>query len=266
SPDELHDVLRLRGDLRSGEYDQELAEPLLAERRAIEVRVAGERRLVAAEDAGRYRDALGAMPPGGLPDVFLEGGPESLRELVLRFARGRGPFTTAEASERFGLDVAPVLAELERDDRLVRGELRPGGTEREWCEPDVLRRLRRASLAALRKEVEPAEQAAYGRFLPHWHGIDRRATLREALVPLQGLPLPVSLWESEVLPRRVRGYQPSQLDQLCASGEVVWVGAGLDRVAVYFREDAAALGAPAAAPPPEGEAHDRIREALARSA
>ena len=133
----------------------------------------------------------------------------------------------------------------------MRGELRPGGTEREWCDPDVLRRLRRASLAALRREVEPAEQAALGRFLPAWHGIDRRASLREALVPLQGLPLPVSLWEAEVLPRRVRGYQPSQLDQLCASGEVVWVGAGLDRVAVYFREDAAALGAPAAAPPPE---------------
>ena len=148
----------------------------------------------------------------------------------------------------------------------MRGELRPGGTEREWCEPDVLRRLRRASLAALRREVEPAEQAALGRFLPAWHGIDRAASLREALVPLQGLPLPVSLWEAEVLPRRVRGYQPSQLDQLCASGEVVWAGAGLDRVAVYFREDAAALGAPAAAPPPEGEAHDRIREALARSA
>src|SRR5205814_7194192 len=122
------------------------------------------------------------------------------------------------------------------------------------------------SLAALRREVEPAEQAALGRFLPAWHGIDRTASLREALVPLQGLPLPVSLWEAEVLPRRVRGYQPSQLDQLCASGEVVWVGAGLDRVAVYFREDAAALGRPAAAPRPEGEAHHTIRVVLAPSA
>src|SRR5438874_4536276 len=94
NPDELHDALRLRGDLRRGEYDEAFAAILLAERRAIEVRVAAERRLVAAEDAGRYRDALGAMPPGGLPDAFLEGGTESLRELVLRFARGRGPFTT----------------------------------------------------------------------------------------------------------------------------------------------------------------------------
>src|SRR5437763_1874965 len=120
--------------------------------------------------------------------------------------------------------------------------------------------------AALRKEVEPAEQASLGRFLPNWHGIDRRATLREALVPLQGLSLPVSLWESDVLPRRVPGFNPGQLDQLCSSGELVWVGAGLDRVAVYFREDAPALGRPAAAPRPEDDAHDRIREALGRSA
>ena len=236
------------------------------ERRAVHVRVAGERRLIAAEDAGRYRDAVGAMPPGGLPEVFLEADDEPLHSLVRRFARSRGPFTTAEANERFGRDVEPVLRELERRDSLVRGELRPGGTEREWCDPEVLRRLRRASLAALRREVEPAEQAAFGRFLPSWHGIDRRASLREALVPLQGLALPVALWESDVLPRRVPDYRPEQLDALCASGEVVWVGAGLDRVALYFREDAAALGAPPAADRPEREVHERLRAALGRSA
>ncbi|MGH2920956.1 MAG: Lhr family helicase, partial [Gaiellaceae bacterium] len=192
----------------------------------------------------------------------LEGGPDSFRELVLRYAKARGPFTTADANDRFGKDVEPLLRELERQDLLVRGELRPGGSEREWCDPDVLRRLRRASLAALRREVEPVEQATLGRFLPSWHGIDRRATLREALVPLQGLPLPVSLWESEVLPRRVPGYAPSHLDQLCASGELVWVGAGLDRVAVFFREDAPVLGQPAGTERPEGEAHDRIRDVL----
>jgi ATP-dependent helicase Lhr and Lhr-like helicase len=264
--DQLHDQLRLRGDLREGEYDEGFAQTLLRERRALLVRFADEQRLIAAEDAGRYRDALGLMPPGGLPEVFLEGAPDALDQLVARYARGRGPFTTAQANERFGRDVEPLLQKLERQEKLVRGELRPGGTEREWCDPDVLRRLRRASLAALRKEVEPAEQAAFGRFLPHWHGIDRRATLREALVPLQGLSLPVALWESDVLPRRVPGFNPGQLDQLCAAGEVVWVGAGLDRVAVFFREDAPALGRPAAAVRPEGEAHDKIREALGRSA
>jgi len=269
SADELHDLLRRRGDLRSGEYDEALAEPLVAERRAVRVRVAGEERLIAAEDAGRYRDALGAMPPGGLPEVFLEKVEQPLSSLLLRFARSHGPFTTAEVAGRFGLDRTATeeeLSRLERADKLVRGELRPGGTEREWCDPDVLRRLRRASLAALRREVEPTEQAALGRFLPGWQGVDRRATLREALVPLQALPLPVALWEAELLPRRVPGYQPAQLDQLCASGEVVWVGAGLDRVALYFREDAPALGRVAAADRPEGDAQERLREALSSSA
>jgi ATP-dependent helicase Lhr and Lhr-like helicase len=269
TPDDLHDLLLRRGDLRAEEYDLSLAEPLLDERRAVQIRVAGAERLIAAEDAGRYRDALGAMPPGGLPEAFLEPGEEPLRSLLARFARGRGPFTTGEAAERFGLDSETVEGELhalEAEEKLVRGELRPGGKEREWCDPDVLRRIRRASLAALRKEVEPAEQAAFGRFLPGWHGIDRRASLREALVPLQGLALSVSLWETEVLPRRVPEYQPAHLDALCASGEVVWVGTGLDRVAVFFREDAPALGLPAAAERPEGEVHDRLREALSRSA
>ncbi|HEY6962070.1 MAG TPA: DEAD/DEAH box helicase [Gaiellaceae bacterium] len=262
TPDQLHDKLRLRGDLRRGEFADDLAAPLLAERRAVLVRIAGEERLIAAEDAGRYRDAVGAMPPSGLPDVFLEGGADSLRQLVLRYAKGRGPFTTDGANERFGRDVAGVLVELEREELLVRGELRPGGSEREWCDPDVLRRLRRASLAALRREVEAVDQEALARFLPGWHGIDRRSSLREALVPLQGLALPVALWEADVLPRRVPGYRPEHLDALTASGEVVWVGGGQDRVAMYFREDAAALGQVPAAPRPEGEEHDALREAL----
>ena len=267
--DELHDVLRLRGDLRPGEFDEAFAAVLETERRAVRVRFAGAERLIAAEDAGRYRDALGAMPPAGLPDVFVEPVTDALSSLVRRYARGRGPFTTAEAAERFGLEPAAVegiLSALEREEALVRGELRPGGTEREWCDPDVLRRLRRASLARLRKEVEPVEPAALARFLPGWQGIDRRSTLREALVPLQALALPVALWESDVLPRRVPGYQPAELDQLCASGEVVWVGAGLERVGIYFRSDARLLGSPLTSPRPEGEPAEQIRAALATGA
>jgi ATP-dependent Lhr-like helicase len=261
NPDELHDLLLRRGDLRGGEFDEAQAAPLEVERRAVHVRVAGVDRLIAAEDAGRYRDALGAMPPSGLPDAFLEGGEGSLAWILRRYARGRGPFTTQEAALRFGLPAERVEAELAALE-LVRGELRPGGTEREWCDPDVLRRLRRASLAALRREVEPTAQAALGRFLPAWQGVDRRASLREALIPLQGVALPVPLWERDVLPRRVPGYQPAWLDQLCASGEVAWVGAGLERVALVFREDASALGRPATLPPPDDEAHERLRAAL----
>jgi ATP-dependent Lhr-like helicase len=269
SSDQLHDLLLRRGGLRPGEFDPELAAPLEAEWRAVRVRVGGEETLIAAEDAGRYRDALGAMPPSGLPAAFLEAGDDALGGLLIRYARGRGPFTTAEAARRFGLTperAETELGRLEQEGKLVRGELRPGGAEREWCEPDVLRRLRRASLAALRREVEPVDEEALARFLPAWHGIDRRATLREALVPLQGISLPVALWENDVLTRRVPGFQPAQLDQLTASGEVVWVGAGLERVALYFREDAPALGCPATLPPPEEDAHERIRAALGSSA
>ena len=267
--DELHDVLRRVGDLREGELDAGFAETLVRERRAFRARIGAAEALIAAEDAGLYRDAFGVMPPGGLPESFLEPVEDAVERIVLRYARSRGPFTTRDAASRFALEPSvaeSMLAVLEARDLLVRGELRPGGIEREWCDPDVLRRIRRASLAVLRRQVEPAEQQALGRFLPSWHGIDRRATLREALVPLQGLALPVALWEAEILPRRVPGYQPASLDQLCASGEVVWVGAGLDRVALYYRDDAPLLGAPSAPEPLSGPAHDAVRAALARSA
>jgi ATP-dependent helicase Lhr and Lhr-like helicase len=267
--DELHDLLRRAGPLLDEEYDRGFAETLVRERRALRARLGDAELFAAVEDAGLLRDAFGVMPPGGVPNVFLEPVPEPLEAVSRRYARSHGPFTTAEIAGRFGLDPASVesaLQGLEHDEKLVRGELRPGGTEREWCDPDVLRRIRRATLAVLRREVEPAEQAALGRFLPAWHGIGRRQTLREALVPLQALPLPVSLWESDVLPRRVPAYRPADLDALCASGDVVWVGAGLDRVAVYFREDAVLLGPPAAEAPPEGAAHAAIRASLRQSA
>src|SRR5205085_751768 len=167
-----------------------------------------ERRAAALSlDRDLLRELLGQeelrelIDPGGLPEAFVAEVPGALTALVRRYAATHGPFTTAELRTRYGIDPTPALRELERAGDVVRGELRPGGTEREWCDAEVLRRLRRASLAALRREVEPVEQAALGRFLPSWHGIDRRASLREALIPLQSLALPVALWEAEVLPR-----------------------------------------------------------------
>src|ERR1700684_1916847 len=222
------------------------------------MRVGGEERYVAADEAGLYRDALGAVPPGGLPDAFLEDVPDALRVLVARFARTHGPFRTDELHARYRLDASSVLRELERAGQLLQGELRPGGSEREWCDVEVLRRLRRASLAALRKEIEPADARALAAFLPSWQGIDRNSgvgagvdRLREVLVPLQGLALPAEIWERDVLPRRIGAYSQAWLDSLCASGEVVWVGAGAlgrssGRVALYFREDAPLIGAPLA--------------------
>ena len=264
--DGLHDVLRAVGDLTADEA-QARCLPVIAagrilaelekERRAVRMRIGGEERWIAAEDAGLYRDALGAVPPGGLPATFLEQVEEPLARLARRYARTHGPFTTREISDRYALDLGPVLRELERAGNLIRGELRPGGSEREWCDPEVLRRLRRASLATLRKEVEPAEQRALARFLPEWQGVDGAPPggagvdrLREMLVPLQGLALAPEVWERDVLPRRVGAYSPAWIDQLCASGELVWVGAGAlgrnsGRVALLFRDDARWLGPPA---------------------
>ena len=257
TPDQLHDLLRLRGDLRTGEFDEAHA----AIARGGAARDPRPHRRRGAADRRRGR---GPLPRRARRDAAVgaarrvprgRAGLAAPARAALR--AGRGPFTTAQANERFGVDVEPLLRELEQQEQLVRGELRPGGTEREWCDPDVLRRLRRASLAALRREVEPVEQAALGRFLPRWHGVDRRASLREALVPLQGLALPVSLWESEVLPRRVPGYRPEQLDALCATGEVVWVGAGLDRVARLLpRGRAGARPVPAPRRRRRSEQHD----------
>ena len=246
-----------------------LAEPLVAERRAVRVRVAGEERLIAAEDAGRYRDALGAMPPCGLPEVFLEaergaaahaGAP--LRALA-RAVHDRGGERALRPRRR-----ARAAASSSGEDELVRGELRPGGTRARVVRPGG------AAPAAARVARRAAPRGRAGRAgrvraLPAQLARDRpaRVAARGARRRCRGCALPVALWESEVLPRRVPGYRPEQLDQLCASGEVVWVGAGLDRVAVYFREDAAGARPPAgAADRPEGEVHDAIRAALGRSA
>ncbi|HTI28312.1 MAG TPA: DEAD/DEAH box helicase, partial [Kutzneria sp.] len=188
------------------------------------------------EDAGRVRDALGAALPVGVPEVFTEPVADPLGDMLIRYARTRGPFPAAEAAARFGLGVAVVHGVLDRmagAGRLVRGELRPGGMGTEYCDAEVLRRLRRASLARLRAEVEPVEQAAYGRFLPGWHGVSRR--LRSAptvddvlsvVEQLAGAPLPASGLESLILPSRLPGYYPALLDELTATGEVTWAGCG----------------------------------------
>jgi ATP-dependent Lhr-like helicase len=295
SRDGLLDVLRRVGDLSLAEVSarvvdgldpERMLEQLRGERRVARVRVHGQQRWIDAADAGLYRDALGVAPPGGLPATFLDDVPDALSRLLVRFAATHGPFTAADVSARYGIDASAALRELERAGQLVRGELRPGGSEREWCDTEVLRRLRRASLAVLRREIEPAEARELARFSAGWQGVDRWAggsgsgagidRLREVLVPLQGLALPADVWERDVLPRRCGAYSPSWIDQLCASGELVWIGAGAlgrnsGRVALYFREDLAVLG-----PPPgtrgadpaslDSEAHVAVLERLQRGA
>ncbi len=284
--DALQQVLRNVGDLTAAECEERVSEgysaasmltKLVDERRAAVVRINGEERYIAVEDAGLFRDALGVPPPAGLPETFLEQHPDPLAALVRRYTRTHGPFPTVQFASRYGIDPMPALRELERAGNLVRGELLPGGSEREWCDSDVLRRVRRASLAHLRREVEPAGRDRFARFLRSWQNVDaHRAAgagpdrLREALVPLQGVTLTPKVWEEDVLPRRLGAYSPVWLDELCTSGEVVWIGAGArgrsdGRLALYFRDDVRLAGPPPAnlkLEKPEGEVHEAIRERL----
>ncbi len=239
------DLLRTSGPLTEEEVAARCvaAEPtrewlaaLASARRIIEVRVAGQQMWAAIEDAGRLRDALGVALPVGIPEAFTEPLPDPLGDLVARWARTHGPFTAAAVASRYGLGVAVVAMTLRRlsaDGRVAEGEFLTTQHGTQWCDSEVLRMLRRRSLARLRKEVEPVPAAVLGRFLPAWHGIDESRRRRpdagavlEAIERLAGAPVPAAALETLVLPGRVPGYSPALLDELTAAGEVVWAGAG----------------------------------------
>ena len=265
--DQVHDLLRRLGDLSTDEVaarvvgGSDAAGPWLADleggRRAVRVRMAGEDRWIAIEDVARYRDGVGVTAPVGVPEAFLAPAVGALDGLLARYARTHGPFLTPDPAARWGLPVGIVEDTLERllaAGTIIRGEFRPGGAEREWSDADVLRLLRRRSLARLRREVEPVDPAALGRFLPTWHGIAPAAgpgadpplfrgtaameRLAEVVDQLAGVAIPASVLERDVLPARVPGYTPRLLDELGAMGEVAWVGRGSlgrddGRIALY---------------------------------
>ena len=280
SADALHDLLRRLGDLTTAEITErcrvdpaDWIEALRRDRQAVEVRVGGEPRWIALDDAGRYRDGLGVAPPGGLPAAFLEPVPHAFESLVLRFARTRGPFLGSDLARRWALAVGPVVAALdalEARGQLLCGAFLPGveGAEREYCDPQVMRRIKRRTLARLRGEVEPVEAATLGRFLPVWQGLagddaapqsrslagHPEARLLDALGRLEGCPIPFSELEARILPARVPGYAPHLLDQLGARGELVWAGRGSlgpsdGRVVLVRRDQAPALLDPPGSPP-----------------
>ncbi len=232
------DLLRVLGPLSTAEAVTRGAQPawladLEEARRAVRLRVAGEERWVAVEDAGRLRDALGTPMPVGIPQAFLEPLRDPIGDLVGRYARTHVPFTTADVADRFGLGVAVVEQTLHRlatSGRVLSGEFLPGGSGAEWCDAEVLRTLRRRSLAVLRQEVEPVPVEALASFLPAWQQVGSRLRGAEGVLrvveQLQGAQVPASALESLVLPARVQGYSPALLDELCAAGEVLWRGHG----------------------------------------
>ncbi len=273
------DLLRVLGPLDAAEVAARLepgdAPPLddaaahlarlVDDRRAIAVTLAGVTRVAAIEDAGRLRDALGAALPVGIPHAFLEPVADPLGDLVARYARTHAPFTAAAVAERLGVGVAVArltLQRLESQGRVASGFFLPAaeaapGEDAEWCDAEVLRRLRMRSLAAIRGSVEPVPPEAYARFLPVWQhvtrpleGVDGVAAVVEQLA---GVPVPASAWESLILPSRVRDYTPALLDELTASGEVLWSGSGTlpgrDGWIALHPADAAAL----TLTPPEGD-------------
>jgi ATP-dependent Lhr-like helicase len=276
--DDLHDLLADLGPLADDEIAARAAtdptawvDTLLHERRAIRV---GDR-VAAVEDAARLRDAIGLAIPAGLPTAFTDPVPLPLDDLVSRYARTHVPFVLDDVVARLGVTAERTLAALQRLEaagRVVHGEFRPGGSEREWCDAGVLRSLRRRSLAALRHEVEPVDALTFVRFLSAWQNVERgrRGTdaLVEALEQLQGVAIPVSVLERDVLPVRVEGYRPAMLDELCAAGELVWTGAGAlgaddGRVRLFFRDRIRLLASSVSLPePPEGPVHDAIRAQL----
>ena len=233
------DLLRVLGPLTDSELAERGAEPpwaqeLATARRAIQVRIGGSDHWAAIEDAGRLRDALGTALPVGVPEAFTEPVKDPLGDILARYARTHGPFTSTAAAARFGLGTAVTDGALQRlaaSGRIVQGEFHPAGIGQEWCDATVLRRLRRRSLAALRHELEPVPPAALAGFLPQWQhlgdnslrGIDG---LARAVEQLQGAPVPASALEKLILPSRVSGYSPALLDELTTTGEVVWAGGG----------------------------------------
>jgi ATP-dependent Lhr-like helicase len=263
SVDGVHDLLLHLGDLAAQEIATrstvdagDALERLTRERRIVPISIGGAPRFIPVEYAARYRDALGIPLPPGLPESLLEPAADAAPDLARRFARTRGPFPTEDFASRYALGRSTadaLLKSLVAAGRLIEGEFRPGGSGREWCDPEVLQTIRRRSLAKLRKQVEPVEPSVLTRLVTTWQGTVRRRTgldaLLDAIENLQGTPLPASIMDSDILAARIDGYTPADLDALAAAGEVVWrgvepIGDRDGRVALYLTDSLARLWRP----------------------
>ncbi|MEZ5253880.1 MAG: DEAD/DEAH box helicase [Microthrixaceae bacterium] len=297
--DELHDLLRVLGPLEVDEFGPRLEplsplastaalrraiDELLASRRVIEVAIGHRRVFADAADAGRLRDGLGVALPLGLPAAFTESHDAPLRSLFERYARTHGPFLTHDLVERFALSnetTEAILRAMEEDGSLLRGAFRPDGVTDEWCDPEVLRTIRRRTLASLRREVEAVDPEVLGRFLPDWQRVGRFDrgidAVADVVGQLAGVPLVASSLDRDIMATRVGDYRPADLDELCTRGEVVWVGAGSiggsrqgsdGRVRLVYRTDRALLSAAIASVDPDlapaGDHHVVLRAALGR--
>lgn len=245
------DLLRRIGDLTLGELKarsqgdiEAWLDELTRERRVVSMHIGGEARYLIVEDAALYRDAFGAMPPKGLPTALLDHVERPLEGVFGRYARTHGPFLLTTLATRYGMTRAqaePTLRQLMARGRLLEGGFLPHGSSREFCDPEVLRKLRRRTLAKLRSQVAPVEAATMARFLQDWHHVGGGARLEEVVGALEGLPLSFKDLEKSILPARLPDYRSHRLDQLCQMGMLVWVGSGAlgtkdGKVALYRRD------------------------------
>jgi ATP-dependent Lhr-like helicase len=253
--EQLYDLLRTAGPFTPAELAERTADldvaaalaALVADRRTVEVRIAGQDMVAVTEDVPRLRDGLGIPVPPGVAASFTETSARPIEDLALRWARTHGPFVASTLARRYGLGLAVAeqacealaaagtvvsgsFVELAVPVAGALGPAAPATDRRQYCHARVLGLIKRRTLALLRKDVEPVEQAGYARFLTGWQGVDTRARGADAVLgvleQLSGYPMPASAVESVILPARVAGYAPAMLDELIAAGEVAWVGDG----------------------------------------
>ena len=283
SAEAIHSALLRFGDLdtsdilaRTDEVGKQWLDALEGSRRIVPLPVGKNAKgaYVAAEEAGLYRDAIGLLPPRGLPAAYLEPRKNALTEVISRHVRYRAPFVAQVLAKRYGVSeerMRTILMELSRKGDLVHGYFSSVGDEREFVGRDVLRLLRNRALAKARNASAPVSPVAYSAFLQGWQKVNEegrgREGLRRALEMLEGLPLPLSSLEDEMLPARVEDFSPMMLDLLVASGEVTWSGVEANgrhdaRIAFYLDQHEPHLVEPREAA--KGEIASNVRALLER--
>jgi len=238
--DELHDALLLAGFFPARDHPewQMLFQQLAESRRAAQLTVGpGESIWIAAERKPQW-DAVcpsASCAPAVVAPPREQAQSWTRDRALIEIVRGRmetlGPTTCGELAGSMHLDsslIESALLALEKEGGILRGRF-SGDAEIEWCDRRLLARIHRAMLDRLRKEIEPVSAAEFLRFLFVWQHVDAEhhaegpLGLSAIVGMLQGFEIPASAWEANVLPSRMVRYDPVWLDQLCLSGELMWL-------------------------------------------
>ncbi len=281
--EELAQVLDTLGDLRESEVCsrcdgdwQAWLRQLLDQGRIVRAALPAERgeelRWLPVDGYPEYRDAF------ALKDIALRAevaalhyaGDDARLAILRRMLRNSGPLTRADISQRYSFDdawLAAALDQLVAAREAARGRYAPDVSEPQWCARRNLESIHRRTLSILRHEVQPVSLYVYADFLSRWqyaHPSTRLSGapgLTRVLQQMRGLPRPGATWERDLLPVRLAGYDAGDMEALCQSGELVWVGSGgkeprRSRVRFFFRGE----GAGFLAEQPPAEAIEALSE------